>query len=94
MSAIPDAQDCPFCGGDDLELVKVGPMRHVVCHDCMTSGPLAASCEDAISRWNSISLVGGGCDVDDLDDIADDIESALHDLKGLIYICRKEKKGA
>lgn len=52
-------ENCPFCGnGKEFEMIyhvdqDEGSWWHnVVCNQCNTEGPSAASLEVAIERWN------------------------------------------
>lgn len=45
------AENCPFCGSDDLRLVSAGNNdSRVCCNNCEAQGPTG---EDAIPQWNA-----------------------------------------
>lgn len=44
---------CPYCGGDKTHIgaVDSGYTRYVVCSNCLSSGPVARTDEEAQARW-------------------------------------------
>ena len=50
-----DMRKCPFCGSDDLQLVRsdIGHVFWVQCDECKTAGPLATiAIDEAVELWN------------------------------------------
>ena len=46
-------QVCPFCGHDQLCLVRRGESVYVRCLACIATGPVRAEETDALNRWNT-----------------------------------------
>lgn len=44
---------CPFCGGNNVELVNGDISFWINCVDCFTEGPLAEIEEQAKDKWNT-----------------------------------------
>jgi Lar family restriction alleviation protein len=52
-----ELKPCPFCGSENLIVVKEGPLsKWVACMDCYAQGPVEFGEEEqAISAWNKRS---------------------------------------
>jgi len=44
--------DCPFCGGDDLEVTDMDGDHYVLCHGCALEAPFHDSRAEAVAAWN------------------------------------------
>ena len=54
--------NCPFCGSDEIFLVKGDSMAWVICLKCGADGPTALSTPGAIRKWNErIRMEDGDC---------------------------------
>jgi Lar family restriction alleviation protein len=63
-----DLLPCPFCGGNCLELVLVGPNPYVACRDCEGAGPFAHTTGDereAVTLWNTRRYINIGTHAQD-----------------------------
>ena len=48
-----ELKPCPFCGGEDFQVVGVyGEEYYVDCLTCTTCGPSGETEEEAIEAWN------------------------------------------
>ena len=48
-----ELKPCPFCGGEEFEVVSVyGEEYYVNCLNCTTCGPGGETYEEAIEAWN------------------------------------------
>ena len=53
-----DFKPCPFCGGEDIELVYCDPgccslVRWIECDECGCELPVESNEESAIKMWNN-----------------------------------------
>jgi Lar family restriction alleviation protein len=58
MSDDKELKPCPFCGGEDLDIVSLAVVMDrdwwtVDCNDCAISGPMGLGEEKAIKSWNT-----------------------------------------
>lgn len=48
-----ELKSCPFCGGEDLQVINVyGEDYYVDCLTCTACGPSGDTYEEAIEAWN------------------------------------------
>lgn len=50
-----ELKPCPFCGGEDIALVNIRPLKDlwgIWCIDCQASFPLFNTEQKAIKAWN------------------------------------------
>lgn len=52
---IMSPNECPFCGGDEIEIEQRGDEWQVICCDCEGAGPVCDSKSCAIWEWNKVS---------------------------------------
>lgn len=48
----PDAEPCPFCGGQDTRMLEIMGTYQVTCNDCTAAGPVVDDEGGAFRRWN------------------------------------------
>jgi Lar family restriction alleviation protein len=65
--AEPDLETCPFCGSDNLEIIRRVDGNHkdvvyamVMCHTCMTEGPCGLDKPQAAKQWNKRAQAKAG----------------------------------
>jgi Lar family restriction alleviation protein len=55
---IDEAKCCPFCGSEDIGLIKkkfltnLHNSYYIMCDKCEAEGPASDSCRQAIVKWN------------------------------------------
>lgn len=60
-----ELKPCPACGGINIDVLvctingddTTTPYCHVMCDTCYTSGPIAATRDGAIAKWNAMPRV-------------------------------------
>lgn len=50
---------CPFCGRDDLKIVRAKQSVKVRCNLCIGTGPDQITTEQAIAAWNRRAEIEG-----------------------------------
>ncbi|WP_445156389.1 Lar family restriction alleviation protein [Geobacter sp. 60473] len=44
--------ECPFCGGENISVIKDGGQYACLCGDCSAQGPASCTREGAAEAWD------------------------------------------